>query len=91
MAKASISCGSSFRSFSPAGLPDDPLTSVAAWMNKTEAAENVVQSKTVSSVYPQSSVSIPVKTVARRAMLRPSEGLETLSETYGVHRSRCAS
>ena len=41
MAKVSSSCGSSFRSISPVETPDNNLTKVADWMDKTEEAENV--------------------------------------------------
>ena len=41
MAKVSSSCGYSFRSISPVETPDDNLTKVSDWMDKTEEAENV--------------------------------------------------
>ena len=62
-AKVSSSCGSSFRSISPFGTPDDNLTKVSDWMDKTEEAENVASTINVSSVYQQTSVSAPVITV----------------------------
>ena len=62
-AKVSSSCGSSFRSMSPVWTPDDNLTKVSDWMDKTEGAENVASLINVSSVYPQTSVSAPVITV----------------------------
>ena len=63
MAKVSIVCGSSFRSISPVETPDDNLTKVSDWMDKTEEAENVASSINVPSVYQQTSVSAPVITV----------------------------
>ena len=61
--KVSSSCGSSFRSISPLGTPDDNLTKVSGWMDKTEEAENVASSIKVPSGYQHSSVSAPVVTV----------------------------
>ena len=63
MAKVSSSCGSSFRSISPVGTPDDNLTKVSRWMDKTEEAENVASSINVPPGYQQTSVSAPVITV----------------------------
>ena len=63
MAKVSIVCGSSFRSISPVETPDDNLTKVSDWKDKTEEAENVASSINVPSVYQQTSVSAPVITV----------------------------
>ena len=63
MAKVWSSCGSSFRSISPVGTPDDNLTKVSGWMDKTEEAENVASLIDVPSVHPQTSVSAPVITV----------------------------
>ena len=63
MAKVSSSCGSSFRSISPFETPDDNLTKVSGWMDKTEEAENVASPINVPSVYQQTSVSAPVITV----------------------------
>ena len=63
MAKVSSSCGSSFRSISPVETPDDNLTKVSDWMDKTEEAENVASAINVPSVYQQTSVSAPVITV----------------------------
>ena len=60
MAKVSSSCGSSFRSISPVETPDDNLTKVSDWMDKTEEAENVASSINVPSVHQQASVSAPV-------------------------------
>ena len=62
-AKVSSSCGSSFRSISPVGTPDDNLTKVSDWMDKAEEAENVASLINVPSVHPQTSVSAPVITV----------------------------
>ena len=63
MAKVSSSCGSSLRSIPPGETPDDNLTKVSDWMDKTEEAENVASPITVPSVYQQTSVSAPVITV----------------------------
>ena len=62
-AKVSSSCGSSFRSISPVGTPDDSLTKVSDWMDKTEEAGNVASPINVPSVYQQTSASAPVITV----------------------------
>ena len=62
MAKVPSSCGSSFRSISPVETPDDNLTKVSDWMDKTEEAENVASPINVPSVYQQTSVSAPVIT-----------------------------
>ena len=63
LAKFSSSCGTSLRSISPVKSPDDNLTKVSDWMDKTEEAENVASQINVSSVYQQTSVSAPVITV----------------------------
>ena len=63
MAKVSSSCGSSLRSISLVETPDDNLTKVSDWMDKTEEAENVASAINVPSVYQQTSVSAPVITV----------------------------
>ena len=60
MANVSSSCGSSFRSISRVETPDDNLTKVSDWMDKTEESENVASSINVPSVYQQTSVSAPV-------------------------------
>ena len=62
-AKVSSSCGSSFRSMAPVGTPDDNLTKISDWMDKTEEAENVASPINGPSVYQQTSVSAPVITV----------------------------
>ena len=62
-AKVSSSCGSSFRSISPVGTPDDKQTKVSGWIDKTEEAENVASSINIPSVHQQASVSAPVITV----------------------------
>ena len=61
-AKVSSSRGSSLRSISPVGTPDDNLSKVSDWMDKTEEAENVASPINVPSVYQQTSVSAPVIT-----------------------------
>ena len=63
IAQASSSCGSSLRSISPVETPDDNLTKVSDWMDKTEEAENVASTINVPSVYQQTSVSAQVITV----------------------------
>ena len=63
MAQVSSSGGSSFRSISPVGTPDDNLTKVSGWMDKTEGTENVASSINVPFVHQQTSVSAPVITV----------------------------
>ena len=62
-AKVSSSCGSSFRSISRVGTPDDNLSKVSDWMDKTEEAENKASTINVPSVYQQTSVPAPVITV----------------------------
>ena len=63
LAKFSSSCSTSLRSISPVESPDDNLTKVSDWMDKTEEAENVASLLNVPSVYPQTSVPAPVITV----------------------------
>ena len=63
LAKISSSCGTSLRSISPVESPDDNLTKVSGWMDKTEEAENVASSINVPSVHQQAPVSAPVITV----------------------------
>ena len=63
IAQASSSCGSSLRSISPVETPDDNLTKVSDWMDKTEEAKNVASTTNVPSIYQQTSVSAPVITV----------------------------
>ena len=62
-AKVSSSCGSSFRSISPVRTPDDNLSKVSDWMDKTEEVENVAAAINVPSVYQQTSVPAPVITL----------------------------
>ena len=62
-AKVPSSCGSSFRSISTVGTPDDNLTKVSGWIDKTEEAENVASSINVPPGYQQTSISAPVITV----------------------------
>ena len=61
-AKVSSSCGSSFRRISPIETPEDNLTTISDWMDKTEEAENVASAINVPSVDQQTSVSAPVIT-----------------------------
>ena len=63
LAKFSSRCGTSLRSISPVESPDDNLTKVSDWMDKTEEAENVASPINVPSVYQQTSASAPVITV----------------------------
>ena len=63
LAKFSSSCGTSLRIISPVKSPDDNLTKVSDWMDKTEEAENVASSINVPSVHQQASISAPVITV----------------------------
>ena len=63
LAKFSSSCGTNLRSISPVESPDDNLTKVSDWMDKTEEAENVASPINVPSVYQQTSASAPVITV----------------------------
>ena len=53
MAIVSKSCGSSFRSISPVGIPDDDLTKDSEWMDKTETAQNGVESISALSGQPK--------------------------------------
>ena len=62
MAKVPSSCGSSFRSLSPVWTPDDNLTKVSDWMDKTEEAGKVASPINVPSVCQQTFVSAPVIT-----------------------------
>ena len=62
-AKVSSSRGSSLRSISLVGTPDDNLSKVSDWMDKTEETENVASLINVPSEHPQMSVSAPVITV----------------------------
>ena len=63
LAKFSSSCGTSLRSISPVESPDDNLTKVSDWMDKTEEAENVASPINVPPGYQQTSISAPVITV----------------------------
>ena len=62
-AEVPSSCGSSFRSISPVGTPDDNLSKVSGWMDKTEETESVASSINVPPGYQQTSISAPVITV----------------------------
>ena len=62
-AKVSGSCGSSFRSISPVGTPDDNRSKVSDWMDKTEEAENVASTINVPTVYQQTSGPAPLITL----------------------------
>ena len=101
MAQVSSSDGSSFRSISPVGTPDDNLTKVSGWMDKTEEAENVASQINVPSVYQQTSVSAPVITVQSMhegqcsALVRdlnlpvkPTISTEAASRGIGKHRTK---
>ena len=101
MAQVSSSDGSSFRSISPVGTPDDNLTKVSGWMDKTEEAENVASTTNVPSVYQQTSISAPVITVQSMqggqcsALVRdlsppvkPTISTEAASRGIGKHRTK---
>ena len=63
MAQVLSSGGSSFRSISPIKTPDDNMTKVSVWMDKTEETENVASSINVPFVHQQTSDSAPLITV----------------------------
>ena len=101
MAKVPSSGWSSFRSISPVETPDDNLTKVSDWMDKTEEAENVASTTNVPSVYQQTSVSAPVITVQSMhegqcsALVRdlnppvkPTISTEAASRGIGKHRTK---
>ena len=101
MANVPSSCGSSFRRISPVETPDDNLTKVSDWMDKTEEAENVASTTNVPSVYQQTSVSAPVITVQSMhegqcsALVRdlnppvkPTISTEAASRGIGKHRTK---
>ena len=100
-AKVSSSRGSSLRSISPVGTPDDNLSKVSDWMDKTEEAENVASPINVPSVYQQTSVSAPVITGQSMqrgqcsALVRdlnppvkPTISTEAASRGIGKHRTK---
>ena len=99
--KVSSSCGSSLRSISPVETPDDNLTKVSDWMDKTEEAENVASTINVPSVYQQTSVSAPVITVQSmhegqcssivrdlKSSLKPVMSTETAVRDIGKDRTK---
>ena len=101
IAQASSSCGSSLRSISPVEIPDDNLTKVSDWMDKTEEAENVASTTNVPSVYQQTSVSAPVITVQwmhegqcsalvrdLKPSVKPTISIEAASRGIGKHRTK---
>ena len=101
MAKVSSSCGSSLRSISPVEAPDDNLTKVSDWMDKTEEAENVASAINVTSVYQQTSVSAPVITVQSihegqcsalvrdlKPSVKPTISTEAASRGIGMDRTK---
>ena len=101
MAKVPSSCGSSFRSISPVGTPDDNLTKVSDWMDKTEEAGNVASPINVPSVYQQTSISAPVFTVRSthggqgsaqvrdlKSSLKPVMSTETAVRDIGKDRTK---
>ena len=53
LAKFSSSCSTSLRSVTRVGTPDDNLSKVSDWMDKTEEAENVALSINVPPGYQQ--------------------------------------
>ena len=99
--KVSSSCGSSFRSISPVGTPDDNLSKVSDWMDKTEEAENVALSINVPPGYQQTSISAPVITVQSthggqgsaqvrdlKSSLKPVMSTETAVRDIGKDRTK---
>ena len=58
-AKASSSRETSFRNLSPVWSPEDSLTKVSVWMNRTETIENLAKSLNVPLVLENSSVPSP--------------------------------
>ena len=101
MAKVSSSCGSSFRSISPVGTPDDNLSKVSDWMDKTEEPENVALSINVPPGYQQTSISALVVTVRSthggqgsaevrdlKSSLKPVMSTETAVRDIGKDRTK---
>ena len=101
MAKVSSRCGSSFRSISPVGTPDDNPTKVSGWMDKTEEAKSVASSINVPPGYQQTSISAPVITVRSthggqgaaqvrdlKSSLKPVMSTETTERDIGKDRTK---
>ena len=88
MAKISSSCGSIFRSISPVGTPDDNLTKVSGWMDKTEELKIVDECAICIPANVRLSTSDYSTIDAWRTTLRASELLETVSETDHLTISR---
>ena len=100
-AKVSSTRGSSLRSISPVGTPDDNLSKVSDWMDKTEETETVASLINVPSELPQMSVSAPVITVQSmhegqcsalvrdlKSPVKPTISTEAASRGIGKHRTK---
>ena len=100
-AKVPSSCGSSFRSISPVETPDDNLTKVSDWMDKTEEAKSVASPINVPPGYQQTSISAPVITVRSthggqgsaqvrdlKSSLKPVMSTETAVRDIGKYRTK---
>ena len=101
LAKFSSSCGTSLRSISPVVSPDDNLTKVSDWMDKTEEAENVASPINVPPGYQQTSISAPVISVRSthggqgsakvrelKSSLKPIMSTETAVRDLGMDRTK---
>ena len=101
LAKFSSSCGTSLRSISPVESPDDNLTKVSDWMDKTEEAENVASPINVPPGYQQTSISAPVISVRSthggqgsaqvrdlKSSLKPVMSTETAVRDIGKDRTK---
>ena len=100
-AKLSNNGGSSFRSISPVGTPDDNLTKVPGWLDKTEEAENVASFIYVPSVHRQTYDPTPVITVQAthgtqcsaqvrdlKPSVNPGTSTEAANRGFGVDRTK---
>ena len=101
LAKFSSSCGTSLRSISPVESPDDNLTKVSDWMDKTEEAENVASPINVPPGYQQTSISAPVISIRSthggqgsaqvrdlKSSLKPVMSTETAVRDIGKDRTK---
>ena len=101
IAKVPSSCGSSFRSISPVETPNDNLTKVSDWMDKTKEAKSAAASINVPPGYQQTSISAPVITVRSthggqgsaqvrdlKSSLRPVMSTETAVRDIGKDRTK---
>ena len=100
-AKVSSNCGSSFRNISPVGPPDDNLSKVSDWMDKTAEAQSVASSINMPPGYQQTSISAPVITVRStqvgqcsaqvrdlKSSLKPVMSTETAVRDIGKDRTK---